>query len=1070
MGKVEFTKEQQAAVYGVGNTIVSAGAGSGKTAVMIERITEKLKAGKSLENMLIVTFTRAAAADIKVKLVEKLKDLRKTHPAAAQAALEALPVSDIGTLHGFCQRLIKTYFYAAGVDPSAVVCEDGEAKIYKRAAVRAAVAEALCSGDVPLRTMYDALSMKKSDDAFIETIENIVDYALSTPDPDAYLSRRMSDADNLAELKRMFAEKHAALAEKLQRLAEWARELKAEKFVSACGVLYEVISCRQSADAVPKTSVSAKADVALIAFNEEYKQVKTDCKTFVEECDVARAASLVDSAPYSEALCALARAAIDKYANKKAALGKLDYSDLEHGARRVLSDAACRAALRQKIEYVFIDEFQDVNPLQASIADELEALGAEMFLVGDIKQSIYGFRRCSPEHFAQKLKAENYTSVALARNFRSSRAVVDLVNDVFAGLMTEDFGGVEYDDEKQKLIARADAPTGGAGLFYVDCQNAESEGETDGGVYSVMRADERAEINAEAVFVAERILEYMAEDKTRAYKNVAVLVRGMGTKFCADLKRLFEKYGIPARFGKNPSLKVCPEAVCLLDILRCTDNRYDDLALYTALRSSMGGFSDCELMEIARVGGAIAAKTSGGKRVSFWQKAEAYRGELEPRLRAFYAARSRIAEFAQTRDAAETLGKITADFAYFPYVYENFGADAAGNVQALINAAVGFDVHAFIKRCDDTGFELTSGSAGDAVSVMTVHASKGLEFDFCIVADTAHKFNLSDATDRVIVSERGVSVKIPDAETKTLKPSVPWLVENRKIPQKLKQEELRLLYVALTRAKNGLVVCGRDKLQKGMQSMLSFMRDRVPAERVTPKVREHTAQTEDMRSDEVEKAVAEKCNAHYGYRDAPVKRSVTSIAELSEHGEDESAFVPVMFDDEFDTAVQMPKSDTDERTLGTLYHKAMELLDFAAPDFSVLSGADGMDRLDRSTLMRAAETLEKVTRGATHVFKERYFIADLPIEEPFTDGDGSMAAESTDTLVQGVIDLLVLYADGSAAVVDYKTTKPKSLFTDAYKKQLELYARAVEKSTGYNVKNTYLYSFVNNALYDVKVK
>ncbi|MCX4314306.1 MAG: UvrD-helicase domain-containing protein, partial [Clostridia bacterium] len=133
MGKVEFTKEQQAAVYGVGNTIVSAGAGSGKTAVMIERITEKLKAGKSLENMLIVTFTRAAAADIKVKLVEKLKDLRKTHPAAAQAALEALPVSDIGTLHGFCQRLIKTYFYAAGVDPSAVVCEDGEAKIYKRA-------------------------------------------------------------------------------------------------------------------------------------------------------------------------------------------------------------------------------------------------------------------------------------------------------------------------------------------------------------------------------------------------------------------------------------------------------------------------------------------------------------------------------------------------------------------------------------------------------------------------------------------------------------------------------------------------------------------------------------------------------------------------------------------------------------------------------------------------------------------------------------------------------------------------------------------------------------------------
>ena len=1064
-----FTPEQQRAVSSDGSLIVSAGAGSGKTTVMIARIVEKLKAGANLDEMLIVTFTRAAAASIKTKLVEELKKLKAHDPSVSARALDALPVSNIGTLHSFCQRLIKTYFYAAGIDPSATVCEEGEAGLYKRAAVRAAVDDAIKRGDPDFTELYEALRSRRGDDNFTETVESIVDFALSMPDPETYLNYQATDKDRLVELERIFTGKSQTILRALNDVKSDAAALNAAKIEGACGDLAAYIKGDIPFDAVAKTSVR-KSDDALAALNERFKAVKADCKQFVSACAVAREAAERDSGKYSTAIKAVAADAKDRYDKRKRALCKLDYSDLEHGALRVLEDGSISAELADKIKFVFIDEFQDVNPLQARIADRLAALKtAEVFYVGDVKQSIYGFRRCSPEFFRGKLNDPTGNKVVLNMNFRSSRAVVDFVNKVFEPLMTEGFGGVDYKTEP--LVPRPDAEEGEAGLYIIEDGIEDDVEECESvGIYSVKNATARTALDPEAVFVTKSILDYVNEDDSRSFSDVAVLVRSLGSRFCDDLKTLFERYRIPSRFGKDPPLSAGPETKALLDILRCVDNRYDDLALYTALRSPMGGFSDSELLEIAKTGEKLAVKNkieparSGGRRTyAFWQKAAAYRGALKSRLDGFYKLRGEFAAFSLCHDAADTLGYITSRIEYFRHVYDNFGSDAAAKTEAFVNAATSCaDCHSFIKLCDDTDFRLDAGSGGDAVTVMTMHGSKGLEYDFVIVADTAHRFNTSDTTDRVIISENGVAVKIPDAERKILIPSVPWLVENATLPLKLKQEELRLLYVALTRARKKLVVCGKRRGVGKSNCMLGF----IDAEKtgfasvVEPHIETSDAVVESLPVNaDIVSAVKARIEKPYISGASLVKTSVTKLSDSNER--DEGAFVPVLFDD---GSEEQNKSFTDDdaRERGTLYHKAMELVDFDKPDYDALAEVEGMDAVDMSVIKRAVSSLRRLTVGAAYCFKERYFIADLPRRDVTGEGEGNI-------LVQGVIDLLILDGKGNATIVDYKTTRLDKLFSAGYVKQLGLYAKAVEKTGALKVKDAYLYSFVNGELYEVKL-
>ena len=1109
--------ERRAAIYDDGNIIVSAGAGSGKTTVMIARIIEKLKKGVPIEQMLIVTFTRASAADMRRKLTEKLYELGVDEQLSGvvSAALEALPSANMGTLHSYCQRLIRMYFYAAGLDPSAAVCDEGEADAIKKRAVTEAVDAAWNGGDLHFMTMYDMLCTRRSDDAVIDTVVGILEFALTMPDPIAYLNDSRPDSAYFADLDRAVDVRRNRLLRRRDELRLMLDEIglkaqarsldETEDFLDGRIDKFSSAAYYPSRDPAPISVVGQKTEL-----NADFKAFKDECRKFLQLKGEATAAKQQESYLYSLALRKVAEDAYHRYVDRKKALGKIDYSDLEHGAYKVLCDEDCLREIADNIKYVFIDEFQDVNPLQSAIAEKLRLAGAEMFVVGDIKQSIYGFRRCSPEHFKNAIQSNKYKRISLTENFRSSKEVIDFVNGVFSGVMTEDIGGVDYSDGTQKLVWGNKSIDSGDAVYYAvgdtDAASPEKpEGKRIG--YSVVNAAAADEVNLQAELVADCIVKYVKnkleqkdvkdtiapltatpEERASApvindyelkIKKIAVLVRSVKTQFCTALCKELDKRDVPYCIERKNKAKTFPEVVALMDILRCADNRLDDVALYTAMRSSMGGFGDAELLEIAAVGDkncrAAQILPLNDDKYAFWQKVKAYDGALKQKVDAFLSARDSVIEYAQNHDCADVLGYITSRIDYFQHVYEQ--KQSAEVVDSLIRFAAEreCDMHAFLSYYDNSDIELTSSGGGDAVVITTMHASKGLEYDLAIVANTDVCFSDNDKDRRVITSENGVFVRIPDSSRRLLK-TAPWMAENLAYLDRLRSEEMRLFYVALTRAKYKLIVCGdnkafmpsKEELKAGKTKkavsadtsscMMHFLAHLTPSANDVEHMEIGDGPKDYPLDADVAAAVADRhrqaedYNAERMKNALPVKTCVTAVAHAEWEG-DYTETAKVLIDDERNTG------DGDSLLRGTAYHRAMEKVDFASPDMDMLrSDCENFNLVDERQIIRAAEVMHELTKDSLFTAKERYFIVSLPAGLVYKD------KTEGELLVQGVIDLLIVNKDNTAIIVDYKTGDPGSLKNEAYRKQLMLYTEAVERTTPYKVKKAVLYSFLSGEL------
>ncbi|MDE6618326.1 MAG: UvrD-helicase domain-containing protein [Clostridiales bacterium] len=1079
-----FTDNQLRAITTSGNIIVSAGAGSGKTTVMIARIIDKLKKGASLDEMLIVTFTRASAADMRVKLTDKLYELKNdpNYRAVADNALELLPACNIGTLHSYCQKLVRMYFFAADLDPSAAVCEECEADSIKQRAVSDAVEAAWNIADPYFMTMYDMLC-GRTDDGVKEFVGDILEFALTMPDPQAYLSDSRTDSAYFGALDGIVSARREAIVQSIKALKLDLEAAGMEKHVQGADDMLAYID--GITDEITYTRHTARHDYT-DELNAQYKDLKKLCAKFRDFAVETQQAKAVESAPYSFALRAVAADALWRYAERKKSLGKIDYSDLEHGAYNVLRDGECLSGITENIKYVFIDEFQDVNPLQSAIAECFREAGAEMFVVGDIKQSIYGFRRCSPEHFRRAIKSPNYTHIPLADNFRSSEEVIDFVNSVFDGVMTESFGGVDYKDAAQRLVWGNKSITNGKAVFYaVDDGDAEppqndtvaapSETKRDmtGGYSVVTDAVAAVDNDSQAELVADCIVDYISGSPAPNAGNIAVLVRSVKSRFCAALAKELDRRGVKYCLEKRSSAKSFPEVVALMDILRCVDNRLDDVALYTAMRSAMGGFSDEELARIS-VEGEAAARAAfvqpigvgQRKNYAFWQKVNAYRGDLKDRVDKFIAARDKVVRYAINHDCADVLGYITSEIDYFQHVYEQGGS--AATVDALIRFAAdrACDMHAFLTYFDGNNIELSVTGGGDAVAITTMHSSKGLEYDLVIVADVNKQFSNTDKEKRVLISENGVFVKLPD-ENNLLVKSAPWMVENLTYSDRQRAEELRLFYVALTRAKHNLIVCGKKSAftevsPEDSTCMMHFLSGQIP--NVIDIDRLPIGDAEGRPYDEnIAAAVslrhkqAEEYNARRLEQALPVKTCVTAVAHDEWDNDDYTAHTKVLTVDDRDRGKsEKTKTGDSEASMlrGTAYHRAMELADFDNLDLDELRRTcENFDLVDEREISTAVEVMKKLTADSVFITKERYFIVNLPASEVYGEG------KAGDVLVQGVIDLLIVDKYGNATIVDYKTGNPASLQNDAYRKQLMLYTAAVERTTPYKVKSAVLYSF-----------
>lgn len=1018
---IQWTDEQKRAIYTRDkNILVSASAGSGKTTVMIERIVQLLKEGAQLNDMLICTFTRAAAADMKEKLADSLAS-----DDSIKDKLSQLGTAQISTLHSFCQRLICLYFYEVGVAPDFEIAEEYVvANIRKKCADKLIAAEENEQKEDFLR-LNDVFGGRKS--KLNNLIFELHDFAAMQPEENwLEIDSARGDEYYSEQLSRHISGEWEKLLGKLLDLRLRCEQAGFERNIRYIDEIVEA-GVSDVALSVPR----GKIDPLFAPLNDEFKTLKEKHKKLRELSFAAKDAA-PESTELRDTLVRLTLRFGELFAEEKRAANCMDFADLEHYALKILRSPS-GDAIRARFKYVFVDECQDINPLQDRIISELNG-GKSLFLVGDLKQSIYAFRGCEPQLFADKFRAfsaaEDCEVIELNRNYRSRDNILGFVNDVFRRVMREDFGSVDY-EQNGKFALRGEA----GGEVYVHC--VEKRAAEPKEVYSVKDesfADEQGEACARLIV---ELLKGSIEDKGEIRpvlsRDIAVLVRGENAAawtLNARLNKLGIKTAVYIGGGNVKSLAVKQ----LSDYLRLIDNARDDEALACSMLSLIGGFDERELGDIRRAD--LSAR-------NFYEAVGSYQGELRGKIDAFYEELAYFRERSRMVPPAELAGEITAKHSLFIYAFAE-GEESAEELDAFLDKIKSFGggLDEFLRAVEDCAPKTPLPS--DALPIMTVHAAKGLEFPFVVLLNAGKTFNSDDLKNAVLKSRSyGVSVKNYDFDSRKINPSAHWLLNREIIKKRIREEELRLLYVALTRAKLRLDIftaSASSKSEEDASSWYGWISAVKPGEPCS--VEDCVTDTPDRVPPPPDTATAELLREYYAVKpqtyNAPVKTGATYLAQNAEE----------------ENVIYLPGAGEDAAERGTAYHRVMEFIDFAADfesEWGRVTAAGLAAGVDESTIRRAAEAMRGLCDGAK-VYKEQPFV--------FKTAAAPYGYDGGEMLVQGVIDLLII-KDGNAIVVDYKTGSISS----KYKTQLSVYAAAVKRILGLDSR-CYIYSFVTGELLD----
>lgn len=1035
---MKFDNRQLKAIETTGaDILVSASAGSGKTTVMIERILRLIEGGADLRRMLVVTFTKAAAADMRAKLFRALCE--RTESQSCKRALKAVAHADISTLHSFCARLVKKYFYAVDVDPAFELLGDGDGALIERCLDKTVENVK----DLGAEELYEIMLVSRSDRTFREAVRRVYDVAVGMPDPrgwlesclDFTLGDRAARDKVEAELKGRERELVAAIDDCMVRCeqAGFTRNLASmEEVKAALSFGDETLMTR---------SPGGRVDSEYEELNEEFKFLKNEAKRLIgERKEQALLCPSERSYEYARALRDCALMLYELYKREKEKKAAVDYNDLEHFAYAVLR-SEYGDAVRESYDYIFVDEYQDINPLQDAIISLVKREN-NLFLVGDLKQSIYAFRGCDPSIFAGK--SIKYASgggenVELNANFRTCLEIIENVNRVFSLCMTERFGGVDYALKARLVPARTEK-----GEFrYVNIVTKEREESAPLAVYRLSEHEESHAGNAEAEsdFVVSEILALLGsgyDGKPVSPSDIAVLTRSR-CELSYLIRDKLKAAGVPAYVREDESL-LSPETAPLVAVLRLTENACDDIALCTALVSYVGGLDSSDLAAIAEDMGADEPFCAAARRSA---RAKDFFGKLE-----------NYTELSHSVSAGELLAKIALESDAFTRAEKlPSGEERHGALSALLSSSGALTVSEFLEKTDEK-----SGAGGGApegcLKIMTVHMSKGLEFEHVFLAGVNRRFNRRDFMPPYFVDRKwGLAVKFPDPEKREWTPTFLTEAARLDLARRTLEEEMRVLYVAMTRAKRTLTLSGTDipdiapyKRRLSLPARPSDFLYAISPEKVEAQSgMSETAAREIKRvfaggEGEAARRIAGRMNFVYPHAEKLAKTSVTAAVRAKSADDEYFAGTPTFGDD----------ADAAER--GTAFHLFMQRLDFELP-FDLIRAEFEAEFPEEARLVdfdkaKAAAKLVRGALGDAKLYREKEFIYD----------DGG-------TLVQGVIDLLAVYDDG-AVIIDYKTGA--NVRKESYALQLSLYACAVENILGLKVKACFICALDLGEIFEVQ--
>lgn len=871
-----WTNEQQAAIDSRGQTLLlSAAAGSGKTAVLVERIIRRLLDKEypiDITELLVVTFTKAAAAEMRDRIGTALmKALSETKDPRVERQLALLPSAQISTLHAFCQHVIRKYFYTIDLDPAFSIAGEEELNLLRRQVLED-VFLSYYEDDEKASILYplaDMFGSDRGDDILMDTVSRMYTYARSLAWPEHWLKEaaRAYDVAPDAVIDDMVWA--GPIKDAVRRILEEDARLydgvlyhlrQREAFAPACDTFVaEQAALRQAAQARSWNDLSRFVRAIDFPRLKSLRKLSDDDKAVWERCKKVRddvkkdviktLQSVYFSAtpeewldgmramkPIMDGLVTLTLDFAKAYGAAKKEKGWIDFSDLEHFCLQILlaPDAspehpvpsAAAEELRSQYEEVFIDEYQDTNGVQELIT-RLVSGEDNRFMVGDIKQSIYRFRLADPTLFLEKYQSFSRDEKAvqrcidLGRNFRSVPVVLDAVNAVFSQAMTAEAAGMDY-GEREKLYAGRQAPDDErwiGGPVEVDIVPTPSDEEDDGSTA----------FEKECRFIAGRIGELLASGRMAArkdgtleplsYRHIVVLLRSMAGK--ADvLIQALQEGGIPSYAEQNGGYFAAVEVQVILALLRCIDNPEQDLAMAAVLRSPLVGLDETALAGVRLAGDG-----------TLWQNLPAFVASLpdgvdeKEDLQQFMAAFDSWRTYSRRHGVAELLQRLYDDTAYVDFVGAMPGGDVRqANLKALYDRARQYEEAGFrglfrylqlMDKMKEDGLDLAPAKVvsekEDVVRIMSIHKSKGLEFPVVFVADMGKAFNRRDTQDQILFHNRlGIGLKQYDPEWCMSYPTLIWSGIAAQLRWEGTAEEERILYVAMTRARDQLILTGHS--------------------------------------------------------------------------------------------------------------------------------------------------------------------------------------------------------------------------------------------------------------------
>ncbi len=1163
-----WTTDQEKCLDARGTVLVSAAAGSGKTTVLIERIVRLITDETDpvdVDRLLVVTFTKAAAAEMKQRLGVALRRRLAETPGDRRLArqLMLLPDAAISTVHGFCGNLIREHFHRfPNVSPLFRVGEESQTLPLQEQALSEVLEEAYAEAAPAFLQLVDMLGGDRSDKPLEEQIGKLYTFMQAHPQParwrEAVIAAYRDGTPigetafgkeirgTIASRLTWYAQKCRGLltlAESNDSLAPYAVTLKDDVcMLSALRDELEPLSWDEQMarlGGVVFSDLKRVRDCTDEGLQQFIKKERDAVKKKVWDLPLLMVESEATAAEHTAAIAPVVQALLDvtdafekRYAEKKTQRGLLDFNDLEHMALQLLTEEAEDGTLRpsalagevsERFVHVMVDEYQDTNPTQESLFSALSRGEKNLFFVGDVKQSIYSFRNATPSLFMNR--QDGYVSydgtaypalIRLGHNFRSRESVTETVNLLFEQLMTKDTCGVEYKNGEQ-LVAAAEYPAreeDAAELILVD-KNGLAAGET---------------VNtAEARVIARRIREMLGTvtvtdkvcgERPLRFGDICVLLRSKKRRAAAYADEL-NRLGIPTVTDAGNGFYKAQEVAMTVALLRFLDNPLADVSLLAVMMSPLFAFTPDDVAAVRRRYRKLPLYAAV-------RRTAREEGVLGERLTAFLGQTERLRTVAATAAADRLLSQIYEEFSLLSVMGAcPRGEQRVANLHKLLDIARGFEsrgyrgLAAFVRfierdsKQDKAPATVVGGE--NVVRVMSVHASKGLEFPVVFMAGLGTQFNEQDMRAPLLLHrELGVGATWRDAEGLTTQKTVQKLALAQRIHRDSCAEELRVLYVALTRAKERLcmvmtadirqkivkaavaVSCG-EEIPSGalMESaglgdwvLMGLMRHpdaeelrmmaampqlqtlpcktRLTVRRMDIPAADESVWEETENDAAVDRAylaaLQERTAYEYPYKalgNVPAKMAASALA----HGEMRERFAatsrPAFFSD---TALSPAER-------GTAMHQFMQFAQYTAAaadlegeirrlaDNGFLTAAQAAS-LSRPRLRRFFESdLYARISKAPHVRREYAFTVERPVAACVPLADETVAAGET-VMIQGIADCL-FYEHGGWVIVDYKTDRVDTAeeLAARYRTQLELYAEALENGLGETVRGCVLYSF-----------